>query len=208
MQTSELDDNPDITRIARVIPQHHTLVAIEEGAIVGFVDAFMTVSKGGARRFEVDLLGVLPACQGRGIARQLVAEAVEQSTQPDVRQVRALIRESNVPSQRCFAACGFERSDIPLRLFAADAQAGMETNVHVPAHFVVVETLTYSGIWLEGELSAAAFGQARALLHRNEWQVAGTLIPSSDADTQLLAEKAGFERVGEYRWWTLNRALA
>jgi ribosomal protein S18 acetylase RimI-like enzyme len=125
MQTSGLDDNPDTVRIARVVPSHHTLAAVEDEAVVGFVDSFTTLSAEGVRRLEVDLLGVLPEQQGRGIARRLVTEAVKAASQYNVDQVRALVRDSNAASQPCFAACGFQSH----RTYAKEPKKGSSDKV-------------------------------------------------------------------------------
>jgi hypothetical protein len=73
---------------------------------------------------------------------------------------------------------------------------------------IEIETLTYSGLWLEGELSLDGLQKARALLSRHHWETAGALIPAQDIHAHQLAERADFQRVGEFEWWLLNGSLA
>jgi GNAT superfamily N-acetyltransferase len=68
-------DAVDSGRIARVIASesHATHVAVCNGAVVGFVDGFPTISCDGLCRWEVDLLAVRPDFRGQGIGVQLIA---------------------------------------------------------------------------------------------------------------------------------------
>ncbi len=55
------------------------LVAVEDGLVVGFVSSFLSRPPGAMPLWEVELLAVLPAYQGRGIGRRLIGQ-----TWPDV----------------------------------------------------------------------------------------------------------------------------
>ena len=76
------------------------------------------------------------------------------------------------------------------------------------AHIVAVDTLTYSGVWIEGKLSAAALRAARSLSYRQEWSSAGTLIPVDDVTTLEAARQADYMQVGEFDWWERSTADA
>ena len=201
MQASGLDDTPDLQRIARVIPEHHTLVAFEGGEITGFVDTFATIAANRILRWEIDMIGVHPIWQGRGIARELVKAAIEEGTQFGAQQVRALIRSNNLPSQRTFAWCNFKPQSIPFNLYVGSPQGGPIQNVSPALHLISICTLTYSGIWIEGKIPPFAFQIARAILNRYGWTVAGTLIPADGIETMRIAARAGYKLIGEFDWW-------
>lgn len=201
MQASGLDHTPDLERIARVIPEHCTLVAVDGSEITGFVDSFATIAPNGTVRWEIDLLGVHPAWQGRGIARQLVSESVSERAQYGAQQTRALLRSDNLPSRRTFAWCDFKPEHVPFNLYAGTPQGGQIQYLPRDMHLVSVSTLTYSGIWIDRELSPAAFQIARAVLQRYGWTVAGALIPADAIDVIHLAVRAGYTLTGEFDWW-------
>jgi GNAT superfamily N-acetyltransferase len=201
MQASGLDDTPDSTRIARVIPQHCTLVAVQDSEITGFIDAFATSAPDGVIRWEIDLLGVHPAWQGRGIARQLVSDAVVEGTHFGAEQTRALVRCSNLAPRRTFAWCDFEPDRIPFDLYVGTPQGGQAHSLPTGMHLIPVDMLTYTGIWIEGVFSLAAFQFARVILQRYGWSSAGVLIPGDAPEMIHLAERAGYAPVGEFDWW-------
>jgi len=146
----------------------------------------------GTLRWEVDLLGVHPDYRGRGIARELVEAVVEAGRGYDAQRARALIRIDNVASLNTFKRCGFSLDERVYDLYVADLAAS-EVAFPPDSHLAAVETLTYSGVWIEGELSldALRFGRTQA-----GSGIAGVVVPAGS----LAAEQAGFERIGQYRW--------
>ncbi len=208
MQTSQLENNPDPARIARLIPQHSTLVAEQAGVIAGFVDAFVTVALDGLARWEVDLLGVDPQWRNRGIARQLVLASLRAALSLDLRYARALIRTDNYPSQRAFAWCGFAPQSIPSVLYVGEPVTAPAPSLPDGARLVTVETFTYGGVWIEGAFSAASFQAARALIFQRSHTTAGAVIRQDDSLAIEAAERAGFVPVGEFDWWERTTADA
>lgn len=201
MQATSLENNPDTDRIARVLADHVSLVAEYEGVVAGFVDAFATKSAEGVPRWEIDLLGVDPRWQGRGIARQLVLASVHDASARGITYTRALIRMSNGASQHAFAACSFVPQFTLLELYVADPLDTAAPDVPPDAHLINVETFTYSGLWIEGAFSPSAFTAARVLLHQTACSQAGALIAQDDAAAITAAERAGYVSVGEFAWW-------
>jgi ribosomal protein S18 acetylase RimI-like enzyme len=201
MQASGLDDTPDIARIARVILEHCTLVAVDRNEIMGFVDSFATIGADRTIRWEIDLIGVHPAWQGRGIARQLVSAAILEGTQSNANQTRALIRADNLPSQRTFAWCDFKPEAIPFNLYVGSPHGGLIQNLPPASHLLSIATLTYTGIWIEGKVSLPSLQTACTILAHYGWEIAGVLIPADDIKAMKISKRARYQLIGEFDWW-------
>ena len=79
IRATGLDHNPDPERIARVSLESNHVTLIEtasDESLIGFVDAFSTISQEGILRWEVDLLGVHPDYRGKKIAQGLIRAVV------------------------------------------------------------------------------------------------------------------------------------
>ena len=78
--------------------------------VIGFVIAFPTVSLKG-RRWEIDLLAVLPEWQGRGLATRLIRTAATSGMATRLTgaaaEARAVVATDNAPSTRAFTRAGF-----------------------------------------------------------------------------------------------------
>lgn len=200
IQACELDDNPNADRIASVIRSttRSTLVEVNEaGVLIGFVDAFMTVSADGVPRWEVDLLGVHPAYRGRGIAQRLINASVEIGRAQGAQHFRALIHMDNAASANAFQRVGFQSAPSTHELYISDQPADVPLTPSDKAHLIPVCTLTYSGIWIENDQSPQSLLAARAIRARYDWFIAGALLPSG------IPTPEAFAHVGTYRWWTL-----
>ena len=194
-----LDDNPNADRIASVIRSttRNTLVeTADDGTLIGFVDAFMTVSPDGLPRWELDLLGVHPNYRGRGIAQRLINASVETAHEQEVRFIRALIQINNAASAGVFQRSGFRGVGSDRALYISDQPADVPLTPPAAAHLIPVCTLTYSGIWIENDHSPQSLLAARAIRAKYDWFIAGVLFP---ARKPLPAE--GYVSVGTYRWW-------
>jgi len=162
-------------------PTTRVWLARAGGQFIGFVATFETRSAS-RRRLEVDLLGVIPTAQGRGIGTALARQA----TAGCDRLARALIRLGNVASERAFQRAGFavgsdamellildcrgpqphpspasrERGDdgpgsFPSPILRQRDEPGRGENSSLgPCELLPVTTLTYRGAWLE---NAGAF---------------------------------------------------
>ncbi len=196
------DEQADETYIARVIaePDHVTHIAVEDNTVVGFVDSFLTLSSEGMRRWEVDLLAVLPEHRGKGIASQLIAASTDAGHTMDAALMRALIAVDNVGSEKAFARCGYQTQDETCALYGSD---GTADNLPHPndLYLLPVTTFNYRGVWLEGKLSAEGFRKAQAVRARYQWDTAGAVIPLSQTQAVTAAQEAGYTFVAEYRWW-------
>jgi hypothetical protein len=108
----------------------------------------------------------------------------------DVKFVRALVAVDNQPMQRICTRFGFEQS----ALQSLYVQQASQLNVSA-SHFVPVQTLTYSGLWLEGAINR------NEMLRLDASETIGAVV-SSESDAASLLEEANFIHVKDYHWWT------
>jgi GNAT superfamily N-acetyltransferase len=207
-------DNPSATHdhIARILSGRihqwreslgvSLLAEDEQGVPLGFVDAFMTKRADEALRWEVDLLAVRPEAQGQGLGQALLRDILAWGRHQGAHLARALIHLDNLASAGAFARCGFSTDYQVHHLHVCDTT---HEPVDKPAalHTVPVHTLSYSGIWLEGEWSIPALQFGRSLIN-GDFSVAGTLIPATTLSGQANALGLGYHLIGDYHFWTLN----
>jgi ribosomal protein S18 acetylase RimI-like enzyme len=102
------DSDYDLAEALAVVarPEHAAYVAYAGEWGVGFCSSFDTPTGAGAR-LEVDMLGVLPAYRGRGIATRLIRHATQEAIERGVGVGRAVVALDNVASQKAFRRAGF-----------------------------------------------------------------------------------------------------
>ncbi len=201
---------PDPTRLARALSQGLNLVAVSSGRVVGFAGNFLTRSRSGALRFELDLLAVAERARGAGIGAGLVAASVAAAKSSDADMIRALVASQNRAMQRLCRAGGFERDRTRRALYVSDASRGLGAGAAVSfallkdAHLAPVCTLTYSGIWLEGAISQAAIDEARQRASADDMFRIGAVVPRADARLEALLLSNGFGKAGDFDWWAIR----
>ncbi|MCA0453077.1 MAG: GNAT family N-acetyltransferase [Chloroflexi bacterium] len=196
---------PDIQRIQSVIKdeQHVTLVSGCDGQIAGFVDGFMTVMVDGRRRWEVDLLAVMPQFQRRGIASALVEACTQAAQTMGAAFARGLVAVGNTGSEKAFARCGYVTDEIANELVVAgraDKTLPPEPMDIIP-YLIPVQTMNYAGLWVEGQRTRLGLQAALSRLSATTLDVAGAVIPADEKALIADALVLGFERSGRYRWW-------
>jgi GNAT superfamily N-acetyltransferase len=195
----------DMARITAVIQRtdHTTLVATLGAQIVGFIDAFSTRSAAGELRWEVDLLAVHTASQGRGIGRALVAAVTQVGCESGADSARALVQIRNTASQRVFAGCGYVCDETVRELFVAAHPIPVQPGAAGGENLIPVWTFNYTGLWLEGRLTAGHLQNALGILAAmpEEYLLAGAVIPAGDAGAANAALSLGYERVAAFHWW-------
>ena len=184
-------------------------VAEENGEAAGFASAFLTTGPRGVRRWEIDLVAVRPDSQGRGLGQRLIAAVFGDAARHDVAWARALIRVDNVASKRAFEKVGFVTDDEVQRLLLwPPERANMEERATTrDCPYVVVDTLTYRGLWIEGledmtpdEQRAVVVG-ARSIVAREERLNTGAVVPA-DKEHLLAPDLRDEAQVqGEYYWF-------
>lgn len=181
-----------------------TLVADLRGAVIGFADGFFTSDPSGRARFELDLLAVAASSRGRGIGGQLLAKSLDIAARSDARAIRALVRSQNIAMQRLCARHGFSRSSASYNLYIADPKPGAREMQNHGARLILVETLAYRGVWLEGTLSQNAIDAANMIARRQDAFRLGALIPAEEQASARLLRQNSFVHVGAYHWWTIS----
>lgn len=193
-------------RVRRVLGAGHTFLAKADGNIVGFASSFVTPDEHGNARFELDLLGVAPSWQGRGIGARLGERSLHEADETGAATIRALVRRDNMSMRRLCIRLGFRRSEAVHQLWAS--KTGRPANNcerYSGARIIPVDTLTYGGYWLEGALSQGAIDEARTMLwHQPDRRVAGAVVPEYDRRAIDLLRANSFDRMGEFLWWTLS----
>lgn len=194
----------DSPRARKILSENRTFVATAQSEVIGFVDGFITLDGGGNRRFELDLLAVAPAAQGRGVGGRLTAACVAAAVAGGARQLRALVRCDNTTMHRFCRRQGFKRSARCFNLYVADAHAPMHRARRHAARLLPVDTLGYAGIWLEGSVSQEAIDSAHRLASQCGASLIGAVIPSSASAVADLLASNSFRHVSQYHWWTIN----
>ena len=130
-------------------PEHQVFVAVETGAIVGFLSAFLVPIP--VPRWEIDLIIVRSTSRGKGIGTSLIAEALTYGSHLGVQWAKASIRVDNHASQRAFSKTGFT-TDAQVRSLLLWNPLACQPAITVPetVHFIPVNTLLYRGLWIEG----------------------------------------------------------
>ena len=177
-----------------------TFVAEFNGEVVGFVDGFATWAASGDARWEVDLLAVSTAAQGRGIGNRLVGESIAAGVAIGAKTARALIRVGNFASERVFATHGFVTDRDLSDLWVADDLVPDEAQTLL--HIVPVRTFRYAGLWLEDVTSEAL----QRLRPSDNGEIIGAVIRVTDHEASASASAVGLQVDGQYRFW--QRALA
>lgn len=196
----------DRHHVMRVLDAGCTFVAIAEGEVVGFVSNFTTRDSQNRSRFELDLLGVAPAWRGGGIGARLIGTSLQAARETGAATIRALVRRDNIAMQRICAHSGFQRSPQACQLWVSNVRQPAGNGCPAArARIIAVDTLTYSGFWLEGALSQSAIDEARNMLQAQPDRTdIGAVVAEHDRRAIDLLRSNAFERIGDFNWWSLN----
>ena len=195
-------ERADAAQIAYTLaqPGHVAHIAYVAGQPAGFVSCFPTTAADDTPRWEIDLLAVAPPFRRRGLARALVAAALDAGAIAGARLARALTRRENRAVHVVFDQCGFTCDGRLWTLYVGNVRAPRPATLPPGAHLVPVDTFTYSGRWLEGRVDTAALRVA-ITLPPAEPDVIGCLLPAEREDLHVAAYELGYSRLGRYYWW-------
>jgi N-acetylglutamate synthase-like GNAT family acetyltransferase len=201
------DDVIDTERVRRLLTLSHNYVyvAVKSDVVVGFVENFVTISQDDQVRLELDLLAVHPDARGQGIGKKLIEASINLARRLDVYCLRALIASENGVMQKACQRMNLVPSQDIFGLYVKSAEQLVNSITEIPtSHLIRVETLTYKGIWLEGDISATVIDNAHRSAIENRCDILGAVMNSRDSHTiDLLAERQ-FTHINDYRRWTLN----
>jgi ribosomal protein S18 acetylase RimI-like enzyme len=193
------DQVPEEAYLARVLqsPETCCIAALDAAhRAVGFCAAFMTSDSGGEPRWEVDLLAVLPESRGTGLAHKLVDRALEFGIEAGAHSARAVVRIGNTPAERTFRRAGFTSQGGERRLVIS-SRGEVTPQSDLPEGVIPVSTLTYSGLWVEGEKTPEIFRAAQGYARQHGLQTVGALCEQHTAQI-LLDACPGFAEVGRF----------
>lgn len=183
-------------------PGHYTRIAVSEtGDVVGFVDSFPTTGPNQRLRWEIDLLAVHPAFQGQKIGQRLIEAATQAGRAAGAAQARALVQVENSASQGALRRGGYATDGQVYRLMIASGASNEGSPMPAGAVLIPVDTMNYSGLWLEGACTPAHLAAARAECTRRGAGLVGALIHEADLTALAAAERAGFDPVESFHWW-------
>jgi len=208
-------------------------LACDGDDVVGFCFSFATRDAQWPR-LEIDMLGVVPSHRRRGLATRLIAAALADGRGRGIPRARGVVARDNVGSRKAFLAAGMvvggQVELLVYDLLGAEPQSYLPKGwtcvaeptepdpatlhailyddggtVRAQARWLQVQTLSYSGIWIE-DLSASD-PQSSALLSRAVVERAkregldetGILWPQGrDESARLAWLRQGYERIGAY----------
>lgn len=149
---------PDIEkiRIPLARDERQSFVVEFGDLIVGFVDCFMTTAADGCKRFELDLMAVLPSFQGQGIGKQLVEAATHAAEQQTADIIRALVQTDNVASFTALERRDFATDNSVYVLNVSSTELTATKPATQSLYIVAVNTFSYTGLWLENDFSEEA----------------------------------------------------
>ena len=189
-------------------PEHQVFVAVEAGEVVGFLSAFLVSNP--VPRWEIDLIIVRSASQGKGIGTSLIEEALIYGSRLGVSSAKASIRIDNYGSQRAFAKVGFT-TDAQVRSLFLWKPLAFRFVADVPetVHLIPVDALTYRGLWIDGFVESQFSEQtqrdvirtAQSRIFDEDRLNTGMFIPDDLKDLIAPDLLTGATNHGQYHWW-------
>ena len=83
------------------------LVAEEEHKVVGYICMYCVCGEG-----EITNVGVRPNCQGKGIGKEIVRQALERGVKGQLQNIVLEVRVSNAPARSLYRNVGFKELGI------------------------------------------------------------------------------------------------
>jgi GNAT superfamily N-acetyltransferase len=192
------------SQIADAMSFHMTYVATVNNRVVGFVDGFTTESADNLSRLELDLIAVDADSAGQGTGKALLQHITQKAQDAAWYLSRALVAIDNVPMHRATGSFGYHRQEDVCGLFVSYSQMKnnqIDNSGSENIHIIPVQTLTYTGVWLEGDISKKAILAAKNAQTEKNLMLTGIVQPLSNTSACNLLTEYGFINVGNYQWW-------
>ena len=155
------------TEVLQVLqrPEHYTYLAYSVGHAIGFCSCFETAS-GTGMCLEIDMLGVLPEHQSRGVGGLLLRRCLDEARCRDTDSARAVVADDNVASQKAFERAGLGASS-DLREMLVYEILGDAAVPFLPLSWAWHRSAEGRFVWQEGGRCAeySASGHSRSM-HR------------------------------------------
>ncbi|PJF44611.1 MAG: hypothetical protein CUN55_03025 [Phototrophicales bacterium] len=181
--------------------QHVIIVAAMEKHIVGYISCFATTRQT-ATYWEHDQLAVHPNFRGKGIGYELITRAYDIGCIKGVDRHRAWIQINNIASQRVFSKHEFHTNIQLYQLFVCKESLSTASATSLHGTLIPVQTLSYSGYWLEGTVSPNDFIAARHILSSHSKHIVGMMIPCHKHELIEAAKNANYQSIDFYhQWW-------
>lgn len=205
--TEVFEDSVHSETIQKLIEEtdRTTFVADDNGLVVGFVDGFVTHSQTNVTRAELDLLAVLPRYRGQGIAKTLV-QAFSQVYPKHL--IRALVATNNASMHRIMLSLGYQQDFVVSGLYIANnLPPTTDPKIVSQGHTIPVQTFTYAGIWLEGDISSESIQESFGVANETGVDLVGVVCDRIDEDGIALLLESQFVHIRDFHWWTLEGRL-
>lgn len=202
------DESTDAAQIAQAIlePSHVAFAVADANVVVGFIDGFSTFSSRGVHRWEIDLLAVHPNYRGQRLGERLVRASTTAGRRRGATLARGLIQVKNIASQRTFGRCSYRPDDTICNLYVSPHRGNVKEDVRLfqDWHLIPVNTFSYRGLWLEIGSDVAGSGAEQTIQADTAWDLIGAVLPFDQVHRSSAVRAAGFTKVGQYQWWTLD----
>jgi len=116
-------DNPVDKNFAREFledPRHHIVVALSDGAIIGFASGVHYIHPDKPPELFINEVGVSPAHQGKGVGKAIMKELLQLGQSLGCVNAWVLTDRSNAPANGLYKSAGGEVEDSDLVLYEFD----------------------------------------------------------------------------------------
>ena len=204
---NSFEEMPDRNRLRRLLvnESNFTFVATDGLSVLGFVDNFISCSQQGNQRMELDLMAVYAWARGRGVGKQLFHASIALTKRIGLSSIRALVKVDNLAMQKLCESMGWSRSPDRIILFVrSPAPSNASAPTDHRGHLVSVDTLTYNGVWIEGDLSQNSVDAAMIVAMKERRTVVGAAVRENNGSAMRVLLNNAFEMADAYHWWELN----
>lgn len=146
-----------------------------------------------------------PNVRGHGIGKKLIEVSINKARELGVSCLRALIASDNEVMQQACKRMNLIPSPNEYGLYIKSPQQILQPIVVTPkAHLIRVDTLTYDGLWLEGEITASAIDNAHSIANPYQCDIMGAVVSKSNMQMIELLTERQFIHIDDYHRWTLT----